>query len=193
MTSMKFYLFVLVIVNLIGADSSPLVAQEKEKQKPGTTVDAWRQSLPRESQAPEPAEGTPDPPPSLQSNAEATKTLLALERLWMDSLKVGDADSLSQIIFGDFAFVSPRMIDGKDRVKYLEYALRDLKLISYEFDKITVRLFGKTAIVTGLLKQNATMKGEDWGGNYLVTDVWINRNGTWRAVSRHEDRLKEQK
>ncbi len=190
MQSISFYALVLTLI-LLGTGASTVLAQEKEKPKTGTTVDAWRHSLPPESEAQPAGEEMPDGSAVLQPKAEATKMLLALERLWMDSLKVGDIDSLGQIISDDFALVSPRMLDGKDRVKYLEFALRDLKLTSYEFSKTTVRLFGKTAIVTGLLKQNVLSKGEDWSGTYLVTDVWINRNGTWRAVSRHEDRLKK--
>ncbi len=164
-------------------------SQESEKPKPGTTVDAWRQALPPETEAPGPVEEIPEVAASPPSSVETRKTLLLLEQTLMESLKVGDADSLSQIISSDFMFASPRIVDFMDRNKYLEYALRDLKLTSYAFDKPTVRLFGRTAVVSGLLKQKATVKGEDWGGNYLVTDVWISREGNWRVVSRHESPL----
>jgi hypothetical protein len=107
----------------------------------------------------------------------------------MDSLKVHEADSLSEIISADFMFASARIVDLKDRQSYLEFALRDLRLTDYEFKKTAVRSFGGTAILSSLLKQKATMKGENWGGNYLVTDVWLSRNGLWRIVSRHESLL----
>ena len=168
-------------------------AQDSERQKPGTTVDAWRQSLPPEVESQSQAEETSGLNPSLPSDNENQKNLLSLERVWMDSLKAGDADTLGEIISGDFTFASPRVMEVKDRIKYLEYALRDLKLTSYEFDKTTVRLFGRTAIVSGLLKQKATVKGEDRAGNYLITDVWISRGGNWRVVSRHESPLPEQR
>jgi len=168
------------------------IATAQEKQKPGTTIDAWRRALPPETEAPRPAKEIPEVASLLPSSDETRKILLSLEQSLMESLKVGDADSLRQLISGDFTFASPRAIDVKDRTKYLEYALRDLKLTSYEFEKTTVRLFGRTAIVNGLLKQKATVKGEDWGGNYLVTDVWISRDGTWRVVSRHESPLPKQ-
>lgn len=168
-------------------------AQDNEKQKPGTTVDTWRQSLPPEAETQREGEEMPGVATSQPSNDETQKTLLSLERMWMDSLRAGDADTLGQIVSADFTFASPRAIGVKDRNKYLEYALRELKLTSYEFDKTTVRLFGRTAIVSGLLKQKATVRGEDWAGNYLITDVWISRGGNWRVVSRHESPLQEQK
>ncbi len=193
MRSIKMGFFALFTCALwLAVSPINAAAQAREKEKAGTTVDTWRQSLPSAAEEPSPAEEVPETLTSSPSREETQKTLLSLERNWMDALKVGDADSLSQIISSDFAFTSPRIVEGKDRTKYLEYALRDLKITSYEFDKTTVRLFGRTAIVSGLLRQNATVKGENWSGNYLVTDVWINRGGIWRAVSRHESPVKEQ-
>jgi ketosteroid isomerase-like protein len=192
MKSIRMGFFALFIAALVWGVCPTIIstAQEPEKQKSGSTAETWRQSLPSNAEAPSPVEETPETVASLASREKTQNILLALERSWMDSLKVGDADSLSEILAADFAFASPRIVEGKDRTKYLEYALRDLKLVSYEFDKTTVRLFGKTAIVSGLLKKNATVKGEDRAGNYLVTDVWLNRNGVWRVVSRHESPLK---
>ena len=168
-------------------------AQDNEKQKPGTTVEVWRQSLPAEAEADSQAEEVNGVGSSLSSNDETQKTLLSLERSWMESLRAGDADTLGQIVSGDFTFASPRVLNVKDRIAYLKYALRELKLASYEFDRTTIRLFGRTAIVNGLLRQKASVKGEDWSGNYLTTDVWINRGGSWRVVSRHESPLQEQR
>lgn len=190
-TGTTFFLFIWTLMLVLAPTIAE--AQEKEKQKSGTTVEAWRQAFPPETETQVVAEEIPEVSPSLPSKDDIRKTLLSLEQAWMESLRVGDADSLSQIISGDFTFTSPRVIDGMDRVKYLESALRDLKLTSFEFNKTTVRLFGRTAIVSGLLKQKATVKGEDWGGNYLITDVWISRGGNWQVVSRHESLLQEQK
>ena len=188
---MRIHFFASFIWVLMCAVSPTMIAaaQDNDKQKPGTTVDAWRQSLPPEVEAESQAEEVLGVAPSLPSYEETQKILVSLERMWMDSLKAGDADTLGQIVSSDFTFVSPRVLDVKDRIKYLEYALRELKLTAYEFEKTTVRLFGRTAIVSGLLKQKATAKGEDQAGNYLVTDVWISRGGNWRVVSRHESPL----
>jgi hypothetical protein len=192
MKSSRIHVVAFCIWVLICALSPTIIAtaQDNEKQKPGTAVDTWRQSLPPDAEAQ--AEEMPGVATS-QPSDEIQKTLLSLERMWMDSLKAGDADTLGQIVAGNFTFASPRAIDVKNRSRYLEYALRELKLTSYEFDKTTVRLFGRTAIVSGLLKQKATVRGDDWAGNYLITDVWISRGGNWQVVSRHESPLPEQK
>lgn len=183
--------FALFICMLMCTVSPTIIATAQDK--PGTAVDTWRQSLLPEAEIQGEAEEIPGVATSQPSTDETQKTLLSLERMWIDSLRAGDADTLVQIISEDFTFASPRVIDVKDRLKYLEYALRELKLTSHELDKPTVRLFGRTAIVSGQLKQKATVKGAGWAGNYLITDVWISRGGNWRVVSRHESPLQEQK
>ncbi|MCM3874664.1 MAG: nuclear transport factor 2 family protein [Pyrinomonadaceae bacterium] len=191
MKSTRIRFFALFTWVMICAVSPTIIAiaQDNQNQKSGSTADAWRQSLPPEAEAQSQPEDMTVVAPSSPSDDETKMTLLSLERMWMDSLRAGDADTLSQIVSGDFTFASPLVLDVSDRTKYLEYALRELKLTSYEFDKTTVRLFGRTAIVSVLLKQRATVRGKNWVGSYLITDVWISRGGNWRAVSRHESLL----
>ncbi len=195
MGSMRIYFFVLFTCILMCAVSPAIIvtAQEKEKQKPGTTVDTWRQSLPPQAETPRSAEEMPGVAALAPSSDETRKILLSLEKGLMESLKVRDADSLGLIVASDFMFANPRLAGVSDRSRYLEHVLRDMKLTSYEFDNTTVRVFGRTAIVTGLLKQSAIVAGMDWSGTYLLTDVWISRDGIWRVVSRHESPLPENK
>jgi hypothetical protein len=112
----------------------------------------------------------------------------------MDSLQQRDASVLSQLISDDFTLVTPRLVVAAgDREKYFQHAMRELNLTSYEFEGLTVRLYGRTAIVSGRLKQSATLAGEDWGGNYIFTDVWVGRDGAWQVVSRHASLLPPEK
>jgi len=194
-TRTHFFTFFIVILTLAAAPS--ITAQESKNQEakkpPASTVDAWRQALPPEAEIVQPPEEAATVA-ARPSRVEMEKSLLTLERKWMDALKLRDASALSQIISNDFTFVSPRLSGaGGDRDKYFAHVLRDLKLTSYELDELTVRLYGRAAVVSSRLKQVAVVGSEDWGGTYLVTDVWINRDGTWWAVSRHASLLPEKK
>ena len=182
---------------ILTAQSLPAVAQDKgkEPQKPTTgTADAWRQALPPEAEA----TGTPEAAAAAarprDSREAAEKALLALERKWMGALQQRDASALSQLVSEDFTLVSPRLVVAAgDREKYFQHAMRDLSLTSYDFEGLTVRLYGRTAVVSGRLRQSATAAGEDWGGNYLFTDVWVSRDGAWQVVSRHTSMLPPEK
>jgi hypothetical protein len=178
-------LLLFIAVLQCGTSVTTARAQEPSKQKPGTTLDTWKQSLPSAEQV-QSVEETTGTSSSIASGDETKKMLLSLEQTWMESVKVGDADSLNQILSTDFMFTSPRLVDGKDRVAYLKYSLSESKLVSYELNRMTVRLFGRTAIVSGLLKQTSAVKGMSAAEEFLVTDVWLNREGVWRVVSRHE-------
>lgn len=174
----------------VAAPARGASAQDKKGagQKPGSTVDAWRQALPPEAEA-ETRSGTGEAngAPGRPSREEIEKGLIELEMKWMDALKLRDAGTLGQIIADDFVSVSPHAPGlVSDRARYLENATRELKLTSYEFEGLTVRLYGRTAIVSGRLTQTAgAANGADLGGSYFFTDVWVGRDGAWRVVSRH--------
>ena len=162
----------------------------KETRAPAAgTVDAWRQALPPEAEV----DGTPEASASVSRRRDAReaaeKTLTALERKWMGALQQRDASALSQLISEDFTLVSPRLtLDAGEREKYFQHAMRELNLTAYDFEGLNVRLYGRTAVVSGRLKQSASASGEDLSGAYIFTDVWVSREGAWQVVSRHMSR-----
>lgn len=184
------FLTLLVAALILAA---PAGAQEKEKGAPqSSAADVWRQALPPEPETSEPAEGAEASAPAEPSNSreETEAGFIELERRWMEALRLRDASALTQLISDDFTLFSPRLsIAPGEREKYFNHAMRDLNLASYEFEGLTVRLYGAAALVTGRLKQTATVAGQDWGGTYLVTDVWVDRDGLWQVVSRHASLL----
>lgn len=191
------YTFFAAALILAAAMSVSSAAQDKgkEAQKPATgTVDAWRQALPPEAETTDTPEASAAVTHPRISREVTEKALMALERKWMGALQQRDASALSQLISDDFTLVSPRLVVAAgDRDKYFLHAMRDLSLTSYDFEGLTVRLYGRTAIVSGLLTQSAGVAGEDWGGKYIFTDVWVSRDGAWQVVSRHASLLPPEK
>jgi hypothetical protein len=39
--------------------------------------------------------------------------------------------------------------------------------------------------VNSWFHQNATANGKDWSGDFLLTDIWVNKKGEWQVVARH--------
>ncbi len=191
-------LFTLFAATLtLAALSFPAAAQDKSKEpeKPAAaTVDAWRQALPPEAEVENAREASAAVARSRDTREATEKALNALERKWMGALQRRDASALSQLISEDFTLVSPRLVVASgERDRYFQHAMRELSLTSYDFEALTVRLYGRTAVVSGRLKQSASAAGEDWGGAYLFTDVWVSREGTWQVVSRHTSALPPEK
>ncbi|MET0650087.1 MAG: nuclear transport factor 2 family protein [Pyrinomonadaceae bacterium] len=191
-----FTFFVTALILLSPPASAAAQEKEKEGQKPASsTVDAWRQALPPQAETGDTPEESAAATQQQRVTREMTeKALVALERKWMGALQQRDASALSQIISADFTLVSPRLVMAAgDRDRYFQHAMRDLSLTSYDFEGVTVRTYGRTAVVSGRLTQSAVVAGEDWGGTYLFTDVWVSRDGTWQVVSRHTSPLPTQK
>lgn len=182
---------------LAAAGSSSVGARQQGKEEPKpatTTIDAWRQSLPAEAESKDEPAGDAAAGQPRATSREIKAGLLELERKWMEALKLRDASVLSQLISDDFTLVSPRLvIAAGERERYFKHVARELSLDSYDFEDLTVRLYGRAAVVSGRLKQSAHVAGEDWGGSYLITDVWVSRDGFWHVVSRHATLLQDRK
>lgn len=40
-----------------------------------------------------------------------------------------------------------------------------------------------------VLDIHAVVNGHEWGGEVLVTDVWVRERGAWRVVARHTSQI----
>lgn len=175
-----------VAVTMVFSLTCPAQEKPKEQRESGTTVDAWRNAIPDVENRSSASEIEAADTRVRTSVAEIEKTLFDLEHRWMTAIKLRDAAQLEQVVTDDFVFVSPRLTGSvRDRNQYFAHSLRDLSLLSFSLENLKVRLYGRTALVSGSLTMNAAVAGDDWSGTYVITDVWINREGFWRAVSRH--------
>ena len=48
---------------------------------------------------------------------------------------------------------------------------------------VEVRLYGETALVIGRASMKATFRGQNVGGEFRYTDVWVKRQGAWQNVA----------
>ena len=65
----------------------------------------------------------------------------------------------------------------------------DFVCTSLTTSNVDVRVYGETAVVVGQLSMKATFKGEDVGGNFRYTDIWVRRQGQWQNVASHASLL----
>ena len=96
-----------------------------------------------------------------------------------------DATALDHIYAADFIGVGP---SGRVRTKpqvILDFTSGDLKFQSITTDDVQVRVYGNTAVETGL----STMIGQDKGRTVprdtRFTRVWVKQQGRWRLVANH--------
>jgi hypothetical protein len=56
---------------------------------------------------------------------------------------------------------------------------------SFEWKDIKVRTYDNVAVLNAVTSQRANIGEQDWSGDFMLTDVWVNKNGKWQVVARH--------
>ena len=117
--------------------------------------------------------------------ATVEETIRKLDNERIQAQIHADATALDRIYAADFIGVGP---SGTVRTKpqvILDFTSGDLKFQSITTDDVQVRVYGDTAVETGL----STMVGQDKGKTVprdtRFTRVWVKQQGQWRLVANH--------
>lgn len=68
---------------------------------------------------------------------------------------------------------------------WLETGMTRASAESFRYDDFRVDVFRDAAVVRSRMSQQATVDGEPWNDTFMLTDVWIRRDGRWQVVARH--------
>jgi ketosteroid isomerase-like protein len=111
--------------------------------------------------------------------------VLRLERETMDAIRDRDAKKLERILFDDFVYRSPEGEVGRaDFLKNIN-ALPG-RILSVEGKDLRVRLFGETAVLTGVqLTVVRTDDGKELESIVAFTDIFVRRERRWRLALAH--------
>jgi hypothetical protein len=123
-----------------------------------------------------------------ERNAEMDE-LKQIENDWVGAQKAKDGDKLGEILDDRWAGIGT---DGKSTTK--AEAVAHLKMTGYSLESIEmgpmrVRIFGNMAVVTGTDTEKSSEAGKDTSGKYVWTDVFIKRDGKWKAVASQDTKL----
>ncbi len=119
----------------------------------------------------------------------AEQEIRRLEREWFDSYVRGDRAAFDRIVADDAVFTY-----GNGSVGNKSEAIGEIKApadpsYSLTADDIKVRVYGNTAIVTGIVIEKGTFNGRSINSRSRYTDVWVRRSGRWQVVSAQNTRL----
>ena len=116
--------------------------------------------------------------------------LLAARLSWYDSFCSGDTEQMSKIEDKDFLVISPRGIQSKEEQlrgirKRVEEQQWFPKGSTHATEDLKVRLYGKSAIVTGQGWVKFPEATEPPKEKYYISEAWVNQDGQWRVVHLH--------
>ena len=117
------------------------------------------------------------------TNTSDIETLIAaLDTEYQAAVKNNDADTMDRILADDFILVTGR---GKvyNKTQLLETAKnKDILYEHQEDTQQTVRVWSDTAVITALLWQKGTFKGQPFDDHLWFSDTYICTPGGWRYV-----------
>jgi ketosteroid isomerase-like protein len=109
--------------------------------------------------------------------------LLTLEKAWNVAEASKDVRALDQLLSDTLVYTD---YDGSFMNK--AQFLSSVKSASLDADQITnenvsVKMYGGSAIVTGVYREKGTQKGKAISRRGRFTDSWVKENGTWLCVA----------
>lgn len=136
---------------------------------------------------------SPSPAPTataIASTAEMEKKIIDLEKKSWDLFRAKNAEENAKLMapgnqgiyFGAVKSEAESHEDGK----YIE-----IKNISFSDWKVTFPT-KDVAILTYKSTGTSTYKGKDTSGTYVISSVWVNINGEWKAALYHETKAEPQ-
>jgi hypothetical protein len=123
------------------------------------------------------------------SNDNVKEKLLSLERKWLEAEFILDTTYISSLMDPTFIAVSVDRISNKQEELISIYdnisAMRkdSVFLDSLKLEDAVVNIYDDSAVVTFIVHTYKKEKGRSTEKRTRFYDVWINRNGKWKAVS----------
>jgi ketosteroid isomerase-like protein len=108
-----------------------------------------------------------------------------LEQDWMKAVARRDEDALKRFMADEFtltsAYSSGDLVTRDQFIKNVQSV--NQKEITFHDAK--VKIYADIAVLKARITDNYSMNGQDRSGDYLITDVWVKRDGQWQVVTRH--------
>jgi ketosteroid isomerase-like protein len=109
--------------------------------------------------------------------------LKQLEQDWLDAYRDGDAEKMGRILADDFVgrWGDGSTTDKRGTVEPVRTGAE--KHSANQLVECKVRIYGDTAVVTGIQTEQSVLEGRDGSGTYSYTDIFVKRHGNWQIVA----------
>jgi ketosteroid isomerase-like protein len=120
---------------------------------------------------------------------EVEEELLKLEESFAEAIVKNDLEGIGRLVADDWIIIDP---NGEivDRTRFFEViksgALTHDTMDSEDF---RVRVYGDSAVVTGITRTKGKFMGQEFSTQERATDVFVKRDGRWRCVLTHLTRF----
>ena len=120
---------------------------------------------------------------------EAEEELLTLEKAFADAIVRNDLEGIGRLVTDDWIIIDP---NGEivDRARFFEVIKSGaLTHDMMESEDFRVRVYGDSAVVTGVTRTKGKFMGQEFTTQERATDVFVKRDGRWQCVLTHLTRF----
>ena|SRR5689334_4206540 len=118
-------------------------------------------------------------------SATSHEEILARERQWIVALQSRNREVLNDLLDDDFTLIS--WASGGEKLTKPEYLadVDGIEILACDVRDCVTQVFDTTALIRCRLEWKAKVSERLWDATFLITDVWVRREGKWRVVARH--------
>jgi ketosteroid isomerase-like protein len=120
---------------------------------------------------------------------EAEEELLKIEKAFAELIVKNDLEGIGRLVADEWIIIDP---NGQivDRTRFFEVIkLGALVHDMMESQDFRVRVYGDTAVATGVTRAKGKFMGQEFSTQERATDVFVKRDGRWQCVLTHLTRL----
>src|SRR5882724_1028803 len=120
---------------------------------------------------------------------EAEEELLKLEKAFAEAIVKNDLEDIGRLVADDWIIIDP---NGGivDRTRFFEVIKSGvLTHEMMESEDFRVRVYGDSAVVTGVTRTRGKFMGQEFSTQERATDVFVKRDGRWQCVLTHLTRF----
>ena len=115
--------------------------------------------------------------------------LLRVEKEFAEAIVKNDLEGIERLVADDWIIIGP---DGEivERARFFEVIESgDMTHDTMESEDFRIRVYGDSAVVTGITRTKGKFMGQEFSTQERATDVFINRDGRWQCVLTHLTRF----
>ena len=120
---------------------------------------------------------------------EAEQELLKLEKAFAEAILRNDLEGIGRLVTDDWIIIDP---NGEivDRARFFEVIKSGaLTHDMMESEDFRVRVYGESAVVTGVTRTKGKFMGQEFSTQERATDVFVKSDGRWQCVLTHLTRF----
>jgi ketosteroid isomerase-like protein len=119
----------------------------------------------------------------------AEEELLKLEKAFAEAIVKNDLEGIGRLVTDDWIIIDPNgeIVDRARFFKVIESGALTHDMM--ESEDFRVRVYGNSAVVTGVTRTKGKFMGQEFSTRERATDVFVKRDGRWQCVLTHLTRL----